>query len=227
MKHIIQTILALAYGTEIALPSDLLPSKHTDADFEKTAKSSDFLDYLSLVTSSTEKGKSGDFPINNFAVVSGDNYDDLGKEVDALVLDWRPLAMQTGGDTLISTNDVNDPEFDRIKNLADNTKDSGCMHGPQFLLYLPSRKKFVTMFFGSKSARKEAPAVRANMQKSVTFKAKKCQTPQYTWYTANAAPCNTVFDLPEIDKIVEQVNKFRNPPVNKIEKVAPAASNDR
>jgi hypothetical protein len=121
------------------------------------------------------------------------------------------------GEAVISCYDPNAEEFKRIANKSEQPN-SGCMYGPEFLVYVPAQKKFATFFMGSKSARKEAPAVKALLQAAATLKSKKISTPQYTWFAPQAVPCSTPFDLPNMDDLKKEVEKFNNPPAQEVEK---------
>ena len=221
--QLVPTLLALAYAALI-IPAQ--ESKYSDKDFEASSTNGGYLPRLSFCTANSKNCKAGEFPVNHFSCVTGETDDDLGKEVDVVVIDWRPMALQTG-DMVISTYDPSSADFERIKAQSE-VKDSNCQYGPQFLIWIPQRKKFVTFFCGSKSSRKEAPGIKANMGKAITLKGKKCETPKYTWFTATCVPCAVpITDLPTQEELVEQVEKFRNPPKQNIETAAPSPSADR
>lgn len=202
------------------IPADALAGtalqKYDDKAFEAVVTSGNYLPRLQLMTSQSEKCKDGSFPINNYALVVGEIFNDLGKEVDILVICFRPKAIEMG-DAVISCYDQNAEEFKRIATKSEQPN-SGCMFGPEFLVYVPSHKKFATFFMGSKSARKEAPAVRALMQAAATLKSKKITTPQYTWFAPQAVPCSTPFELPDMELLKKEVEKFNNPPAQEVEK---------
>lgn len=190
--------------------------KYDDKAFEAVVTSGNYLPRLQLMTSQSEKCKEGAFPINNYALVVGEIFHDLGKEVDILVICFRPKAIEIG-DAVITVFDQNSEEFKRIVAKSE-LPNSGCMYGPEFLVYVPSQKKFATFFMGSKSARKEAPAVRALLQAAATLKSKKISTSQHTWFAPQAVPCSTPFELPNMDDLKKEVEKFNNPPAQEVEK---------
>jgi hypothetical protein len=199
--------------------------KHDDNVFKEVASSGDFFPRVQLMTSSSDKCKTGEFPINHYALIRDQAHEDLGTAVDVLVVAWRPKALDTN-DPVISVYDPADPQFARIKEKS-GEKDSGCMFGPEFLLYIPSKKEFATFFMGSKSSRRESPNVKARLQKAATLKANRIETPAYTWYAPMVQPCSTPFDLPEHDDLMEVVTKFNNPPKPTVEKVAPDSGGGR
>lgn len=216
-------------GTEIELKGEDVGDldKHDASVFEAVTKVGDFLPRLQLMTSNSKKCKSGDFPINNYAIVDGQNFIDLGSAVDVLMVTWRPKALEMG-DEVIAVYDENDEQFKRIQEKADE-KDSGCMFGPEYLVYVPQVKKFTTFFMGSKSARREAPNANARLKKAATLKSKEITTKKYNWYAPTVSPCSTPFEMPESEVLKEQVDKFNNPPVSEVERVEdePKAGDDR
>jgi hypothetical protein len=193
--------------------------KYDDKAFEATSTSANYLPRISLQTSQSKKCKSGEFPINSYAQISGQLYFDLGKEVDVLVIAWRPKALEMG-ENVISVYDHTDPEFARISEKSE-IKDSGCQYGPEFLLWIPKTKKFATFFMGSKSSRREAPALKNLLQAAATLKSKHIETKKYDWYAPSITPCNTPFELPPMEEIMKEVEKFNNPPKSEIEKAEP------
>jgi len=192
-------------------------AKYDDSVFKETTKSGDYLPRLQLMTSASDKCKSGEFPINHYALIRDQNYDDVGEAVDLLVVTWRPKALEIG-DEVISVFDPESPEFKRIQEKS-GEKDSGCMYGPEYLVYLPSAKVFATFFCGSKSARREAPTIQNKLGKPATLKAKKIETKKYTWYAPSCTACSTPFETPDIEDLKKAVEKFNNPPANTVEVV--------
>lgn len=200
--------------------SEALPAPiHDDSEFTAAVASGDFLPRLQLMTGNSEKCADGTFPINHYALVSGQNLDDLGESVVILPLDWTPKAIEMGGEIVITVYKQEDPEFERIAEKS-GQKDSGCMFGIEFLVWVPGESKFATFFMGSKSSRREAPNVKARMHKACLLKAQKIETRKYTWFAPKAEQCSDEITLPSIAEIQKQVEKFRNPPKPEIE-VAP------
>jgi len=134
-----------------------------------------------------------------------------------LVCAWRPKALSTN-DPVISVYDVDDAEFKRIQEQSD-VANSGCMFGPEFLVYIPAAGKFATFFMGSKSQRRESPNMKARMHQAATLKSKLIETPKYKWQNPVVVPCSTPFELPDLQAVKEQIEKFTNPPVSEIERV--------
>ena len=189
--------------------------KYDDKAFELATKAGDFLPRLQLMTSNAAKCKDNEFPINHYALVRGKDFQDLGESVDVLVVRWRPKALEIG-DNVIAVHDPDDAEFTRIMEKS-SQQNSGCMYGPEFLLYIPAVEAWLTFFMGSKSARNEAGPMRTQLKKAATLKAQKISTKKYTWYAPQVLPCSTPFELPDAADIAEQVAKFDNPPKSDLE----------
>lgn len=192
-----------------------LPSKYDDDAFSKMA-STGFLPRLQLMTSNSEACKSGEFPTNHYAQVNDSQNLDLGKSVDCLILSWRPKALDMNGEDIVASFD---PESDSYADIQKRSEEpnSGCMWGPEFLVYIPQTKAFATFFMGSKSARRVAPAVKGLMYKAATLDSKKVETTKFTWFVPDVTPCQSPFDAPDMDEIKEQVEKFQNPPEPAVE----------
>ncbi len=219
--RIAHSLLLLAYAGELISAEAMgTVQKYDEKAFDAVTTTGNYLPRLQLMTSNSKPCKSGVFPINNYAVVTGEKFDDVGKEVDVLVIAWRPKAIEMG-EVIINAYDPNTDEFKRIQAQSE-VKDSGCMYGPEYLLWVPSKKKFVTFMMGSKSARREAPALNALLRKAATLKSKHIETAKYDWYAPLVAECNTPFDMPDMADLKVELDKFNNPPATDVEK-APEA----
>jgi len=178
-----------------------------------------------LMTSRTEKVASGEFPMNHWALVRDQNYVDIGADVDVAIVSWRPKALDMSGESIITCYDHKDAVFIRIQEKA-GLKDSKCMSGAEFLVWVPSKKCFATLFMGTKSARREAPTIKSRMGKAATLKSKKIETKSYKWYAPLCVACSTPFELPPQELVVEVLTKFNNPPQNEVES-APEETRER
>lgn len=209
----------------VTLPKGSVPDTARDDVFKKTTQSGDYLPRLQLMTSNSEMVKDDKFPMNHYALVRDQNYADLGKEVDVLLIEWRPKAIEID-EQILAVYDPDDAEFVRIQ-AESAKKDTGCMYGPEFLIWVPKAEEFATFFMGSKSSRREATSVRALLKKAGTLKSKKISTSQYTWYSPVIEKCASVFDVPGKDAILEQWEKFTNPPKSEVEKAPDKEDKDK
>lgn len=181
----------------------------------KTVQSGDYLPRLQLMSSNSDKCKKNEFPINHYAMVRDQTFIDLGTDVDVLIIAWRPKALEIG-EELISSYDQDCDTFKSIQERSAQ-QNSGCMYGPEFLVWIPEQEAFATFFMGSKSARREAPNVHAKLQKSGTLSSKLVETKRYKWQTAIIKGCSTPFDPPDQDKMQKEVDKFLDPKESDLE----------
>lgn len=200
----------------ITLPEGGAVVKADDEIFKEATKAGDYLPRLQLLTSNSNVCKDGGFPINHFAIVRDQNHQDVGSSIDILVIAWRAKAMEIG-EVILTSYDTKDETFKSIQDRAD-VKDSGCMFGPEFLVWVPSAETFATFFMASKSMRREAPNVRSYLQKAATLKPTKIETTKYTWFSPSVHPCSSVFDIPAEEDLLKEYEKFMNPPAQEIEK---------
>jgi hypothetical protein len=209
----------------IKLPEGGEVAKADDAVFKAATKAGDYLPRLQLLTSNSEIVKDGKFPMNHFAIVRDQNNQDIGDAVDILVIAWRAKAIEIGEEIITSF----DPKEEIFKSIQDRSgdKDSGCMFGPEFLVWVPVAETFATFFMASKSMRREAPAVRGFIKKAATLKPKKISTPKYTWYSPTVHPCTSVFDIPKQPELEKEHAKFMNPPAPTVEKAPETEGSDR
>ena len=206
--------------TLASLQQNTAVGKHSDEEFD-SLKTSSFLSRVQLMTANAAKCKSGEFPINHYAIVDGSTFHDIGKEVDCLVLGWRPKALEID-DEILTVYDPKDAEFERIKDRADNEKDSGCMWGFEFLLWLGQQKRFTTFFCGSKSARREAPNMKALLNGAATLRSKLIETKKFSWQGIVVVACSTPMPMPSNARFQAELEKFNNPPAPTTERVEDA-----
>ena len=115
---------------------------------------SDFLSELKFCASSEGQVKKGLFNVNHYALKRGKDYKDLGKVVNAFIVRMTPKALDVSGDRPVSSFSQGSEAFEDIK-ARSNEKDSGCMWGPECLIWVPSAEEFAVMFLRSKTLRNE------------------------------------------------------------------------
>jgi hypothetical protein len=127
--------------------------QNSDSIFDALSKVGDFLPRLQLVGSSSDLAKEGTIQQGNYALIGGkDSVTDLGKSVDTLVLAWRPKALDMSDmEHILSSYDFESSLFKDIASKAD-VKDSGCMFGVEFLMWISSVQKFGTFFMEARLA---------------------------------------------------------------------------
>lgn len=213
--------------TAIAIADQLAGMQKFGSSALASVQASSYLPRLQLMTASHDTCKEGKFPINHYAIIDGGNNIDVGAETDILFIAWRPQALDMNGDTVVAVYDHESEAYKSIIERANTVKDSGCMYGPQFLVYHPGQGKFATLFLGSKSARRETNACLALLGKASTLKSKLVEWKGYKWQTIVVTPCNTPFDIPDMEAIKAEVEKFNNPTTEGAPEVAEADSRAR
>jgi len=199
--------------------------KYSDDDFDAAQSSAQYFPRVQLLTSNSAACKSGDFPTNHYALVNDSNNQDLGKSVDVAVITWRPKALETG-DQVISSYEPSSDEFQRIQGKSFESN-SGCMFGPEFLVWIPQAKKFATFFMGTKSSRREAPNVKARLKNAATLSSRKIETKQYTWFAPACTACTTPLEVPGKEELIAAIEQFNNPPKPTLEGVDDKADGER
>lgn len=214
--------------------------------FQAIAKNGSFLDRLQLYT----KGRaidSGMIAPGRYGVPRGDDaIQDLGNEIDILPLCMRMKALDMRDrDAIVTNYDPTSDAFKAIKELGDKPN-SNCMYGPTFLIFERGSGQFYEFFCGTSSTRMEAPKIGTFLPKSkadaealtlkhnrpvstspevCTLKVKYIQKPTYGWHVPVCVACsNPLTNLPPMETIVEEINRFmalKNTEIEKAEDVAP------
>ena len=207
--------------TELAkiLPENVTLVKEDIADiFDEYASSGNYLPRIQLMTGNSGLVQSGGMNVGEYAfITSKDDFISLGKEVDVLVCSWRLKAMSLDNDSVVSSYDPADPNFQKIRALSD-VKDSGCMCGVEFLLWVPEVNEFATYYMASKSSRSEAKKLRSfideknNVPGPATLKSRLAGNKKYKWHTPVITSCSTPFTNPDPNKFLKTIEKFLNPP---------------
>ena len=190
--------------------------QYSDEAFSAATKSGNYLPRLQLMTSNSGPCKKGEFPINHYALIENQNHIDLGEQLDVLAITWRPKALEIAAQ-IIAVYDPEHKEFIRIQERSE-IKDSKCMFGPEFLLYIPSVTRFATFFLGSKSGRREAPNLKSKLKNAVTIKSRLAKNKEYEWQAPQFFDCSTPFELPGEEDLADEVKKFLLPPETEIER---------
>lgn len=191
---------------------ELIPVDDVEADNVAliVAKSSAYLPRIKLCQGSAKEVNSRQVARGgNYALVkSKEDVEDLGDEVPMLICAGRAKALRTG-DMILSFFDPSDEEFKKIEEES-KVKDSGCMYGPEYLVWLPDQECFATLFLNSPTARRESGAVHARLRKAALLTSHLIVKPKFSWFGPVCKDCSTPFDIPDLTVVQEQINKFRN-----------------
>lgn len=198
-----------------------------DQVFDSVSKSVDYLCRLQLCGSNSKLFKKNKIAKGNYAyIVAEDNFTDLGASVDILPIVWRPKALDMSGDSPVSIYDVNSPEFKDIS-ARSMQQNSECTFGPEFLIWIPSNKKFASLHFGSKTSRKDAGDLRALLGKGATITHRIVENEKYVWEAMVINPCSTPFELPLGEELQTAIDKFQTETAQKAPEKADATSRTR
>lgn len=223
------------YGEMTQLPADFsLPlAKYTedDAIVSQVIKGGTYLPRIQLCGGNSNICKEGKIGVGRYGLIaSKDEVIDLTNQFDCLPLVWRFLAMRIADGNVLSYFNPKTEQFKKLMHEADNVKDSGCMYGMEFMLWVPTLNRFTVFFFNSKTARRQAPNMRAlcenkdaagnrGLPKAATMKVEFIKNKKYSWHGCIVVPCSTPFPLPDPTAIQEQAILFANPSDSTVEKV--------
>lgn len=189
------------------------------------AGSGTYLPRLQLFGSRSDACATGDISIGHYGLVKDGTIVDLGEELNAVVVSWRPKALQIDGDNIITEYNPETELYQKIKSLS-FVSDSGCMYGPEFLLWISDQEQFATYFMSSKTARREAKKVGAFLKKAVTFKCKLIETARYKWHGPVVIRHTAPLDVPPLEVMQVAVDTFQNPLKSNVE-LAPESEEER
>ena len=106
---------------------------------------SDFMGELRFCAASDRKVKAGEFPVNNFALKKGKNYEDMEKTVHVMPVRLLPKALDVSGDEPVMSFQRGSEVFEDIAERS-KVKDSNCMWGTEILVWVPKANEFATIF---------------------------------------------------------------------------------
>lgn len=217
-----------------ALPSTELVS---DEQLQELSKGTDYLQRIQLIT----KGKyvdTGKISPGRYGIPQpgGEEILDLGPEIDILPLCVRPKALDMRNrEAVVAVYDMDSEAFQEIK-AASSQSGGGCMWGPSFLVLERGTGNFYELFMGSKSTRAESAnlvkflavseetaarrGIEAHGPLPCTLKVRYAKRGPHGWHVPVVTKCSEPFvNLPTIDKIKEEVEKFKNAKDNGVQNV--------
>ena len=185
---------------------------------------SGFLARLQLMTSASPECKSGAFPINNYALVSGSDLQNIGPRVEVIAFCGRTKALDMSGDKVISNftpaivdGKITNAEFLDIA-VRSGMPDSKCMFGPEYLVWLPAQKSWATLFFGSKTMRNEAPKMSRLVGQPTTLTSQRIANKKYEWFSLAISPSNVPpANMPTAADATAQIQRFKDEQVREEE----------
>lgn len=219
---------------------DNLPAPIASAEEIAAISGATFLARLQLITSRSPAVDDG-FPVNNYALIQNKKHTPIGEQVDIMPLSYRPLAMSTKSDDPVFCytpkyapgSDPPEPTGLFAELMAQSkVKDSGCMFGTDFLVYIPSQKCLATFFMGSATARRDAESLVARCvpkKLPTTLTVKKVTSKKYPpWMSPDILPCSSPFDIEfSHDALVKAITDFNTPKEKEVAEVAEGAERER
>jgi hypothetical protein len=199
-------------------------AKYADKNaLAQVTKVGDYLPYLGILQATSSEVKEHGLPMGEFVFCKSKQKTPIGKSMIAMILSWRPKAMQYQPKVL-SYYDPNSDAFKKIE--ADSAfPNSNKGFGPEFLLWLPDIEggTFASFFFGNPTGRVEAPNLIAAFDKGIlpfrlTSELIKDTKKNNSWF----GPRYHAYELaitnhPSKDELLKVVDKFNNPPVTEAE----------
>jgi hypothetical protein len=211
--------------TESIIPTEAgqLAQKFDDAAFNAVNTATGFLPRIQVMGSSSAQCKEGKFQVGRWALVKNKEFIDIGASITAAIIAWRPRALDfKDRNAVISAFDPSHPEFKRIQSQA-GIKDSDCLCGPEFLVWLPEQKTFATLYMANNSGQQEAPVVRKHIGKVTTLSCVFVPSKKYGgWHAPKCQPCSAGLSTPMIpEELKKEHEKFMNPPATETETATP------
>ena len=206
------------------VPQDIVDGTLTTGEsFQSIVSGGDYLPRLQLFGSKSDACAEGKIGIGHYGSVKDSVITDLSPEVDIVIIGWRPKALQIDGENLVIAfhpnivdGKITDPLFKKIVDKA-GIRNSGCMYGPEFLVWIPSITTFATYHMNNPTNRREARNMEPLLGKAATLKCRLIDQGKYKWHGPVILPCSAPIEMPSDDEIREQFNKFKDPPQNDVE----------
>ncbi len=208
---------------------DIPQTDEEKAQLAALSSAADYLPRLQFMSGACDLVKSGNFPAQHFGLFESKEPTDMGASVDVIILGFRSKALQVGDEIIECLTPELDADgvpqnatFADIQRRSD-IKDSGCMFGPEFLIYISKIKKFATFFCGTKTMRRDAGKFNAYTGKAATFRGKFIEGKKNKWWTTEPVDCTSPIDIPDRDLVMKQIDKFKNPPKQATPEIASEA----
>lgn len=164
-----------------------------------------------------EKIKAG-----RFAIVNGQELTEIGDEVVLMPVAIRAKAMDLSGDRPVIAYDLAGSLFKDIQ-LRSKEKDSNCMCGVEFLVYLPNQDAFTTFYLANATLLREASNMKANIGLAVKVKSKLIKKDKLSWHGIQIASFPTEITVPERSRFESEIAMFGNARDSSTEEAAPEA----
>lgn len=227
-------------STEIATPENqsleavlaaLTPAANPAAKHLATYARGNFLPRMQLEGSNSKIVKLGKITKGNYSLIRRkDDWQDLGKSVDMLVIDFRTKALDLSDpDNVVAYFDADSDDFRRVEELAKiKGQSQGYMYGMEFLVWLPSVNQFALWFFGNPTHRNRVNDMIGVLRRAATVDHEVIEGRNgFIWEGPTIRPCQTPLSSePEGSAVLAEVQRFRNPTPVLESATAPADGDD-
>ena len=197
-------------------------------DLEDVLESNEYLPRLQLLTSASDVVKEDPSLANEYALITSDNLQTIGKDIEIFPTICRPKALDMSGDTPVTSFDQKSDVFNDIKNRSFQSN-SKCMYGVEFLVYLPEQERYATWFLSTKSHRKLYKPVQALAGGAASLSSKLVQNSDYKWQVSTVVASTKEYgenDIPDEDVTNKVIESFNNEQGTEVAEEATAGSRD-
>ena len=197
---------SLADNPEFQLPAEVTDKASDDAQHTNFTS-------LRLMGSKSNEVETGLVKPGVWAVIGSDEPQVLASSIVALVVHMRYRALDYSSKPVRCTTDLKDPMYAEIE-ANSSVKDSDCMAGPEYLLYLPETDSFEPYWLANKSSKFIHKKLLNAMRKAVTLKTVFKQL-KFNFWAPEVYSCDEVFEIPSDDRILAAVTAFSHANVQK------------
>lgn len=213
----------------VEINNDALKSlqKFDQTDVDSVGGSLNFLPWLQLCGSTSKLCKSGKVPVATYVLTVGkaeQDFVDLGKSVDVILFCSRPKAFWKKDNQNLISFDPKSELFRQIVTEADKPGMNGAFYGPEYLAYIPKVEKFCLIHLNSATNRNRQPDFKALTPGAATLTPEFIDNKKYQWHGIDIKQCSMQLQMPPMEQIREQADRFNNPPAMNVEVAAPEAA---
>ena len=203
--------MSMIKQTQSLIP--ITPSKMSDEEFSQLSSSVKFLPRVQLFTDNSKLCKQKKFPTGHYGLmVSKDKAIDMDEQFDCLPINVRGKALDMRVKPPVSVFDPQSEQFQVIK-AASAVKNSSCMFGAEYLIWLPKLKRFATFYFGTPTMRRSSAEFKELIGYATTCSIEWIPSEEYGgWHGPVITECTTPLESIPSDSVrVEQEQLFLNP----------------
>jgi len=208
-------------------PNTLIPVTQSENAL-KVMNSQDYFPRLKLCQGSAKEVNTGKVEKGGYYALihSKDKIDDAGKDIEIIIASSRAKALRTG-DKILQYFDPSCAEFKEVEAEA-SVKDSGCMYGPEFLIWLPGQQMFATLFLCNPTGRRASSQFQAALGMGAILSSVLIDNGDFQWFGSTCELSTTpISDVPDGDILASAVEKFNNEKPSAVTKAEPTEGRAR